>query len=177
MAGIGRRTRRALLWAPLLAVPVIGSARTAVSAYPSSQERYVYWLNEVNRRAIRRFGAMVLDRLADWQMSHSGMDTFRDLVSPRWWSNGGADFSRLLSRVRAPLGALRERVEAGIDGGFHRLPNLPPGSYAIASWDVLFEKTPYIYTEQLTLENHDGHLEEWKLAGYYLSPKPYFEYP
>jgi len=105
------------------------------------------------------------------------MDTFRDLVSPRWWSNDGADFSRLLSRVRAPLGALRERVEAGIDGGFHRLPNLPPGSYAIATWDVLFEKTPYIYTEQLTLENHDGQLEEWKLAGYYLSPKPYFEYP
>jgi hypothetical protein len=170
------RTRRALLCAPLLAGPVIGLTRPGGTTSLTSQEWYVYWLSDAKRCAIRSFGDTVLDRIADWQLGHGTRKDFQNLASPLWWSSRGADFLEVLSRVRAPLGLVRERVESGIDGGFRRLPNLPLGSYAIATWDVRLEKNPYIYTEQLTLASPSRDLQGWVLCGYYLSPKPYLEY-
>ncbi|WP_165856069.1 DUF4019 domain-containing protein [Marinobacter sp. JSM 1782161] len=159
--------------------PVVWAESSEDKNLVKQQEQYLYWMDQQTRNQVAERGEKVteaLDRIvrdgADvWNLYNRASQTLRDRYD--------FDAFKQAMKERTKLGVSENRIFAGVDGGFKRLPNLPGDrEYAIVKYDVTFQNHDLLYTEQVTLEKTEdtSSASAWRVVGYFVGKKPFYMY-
>ena len=173
---MNRRSAGAVILLSAASLPA-GSSAAATSG---QQGEYLYFLPEPDRTHAAAVAQQLLVEFDTVPIDARRLAGVYQRSAPAMRNQGSeAAFIERVSKYRAGLGARRERVLQGVEGGFRFLPNLPDGQYAIVVFDTVFgppSPAPLIYTEQLTLARDPARGSSWEMVDYYLDLKPFYKY-
>lgn len=171
--------RRSVAGLVLLSAAALPATRSA-AATGSQQAEYLYFLPERDRTQAATAAQQLLAEFDTVPIDARRLAGVYQRAAPALRKLGSeAAFVERVTKYRAGLGARRERVLQGVEGGFRFLPSLPDGQYAIVVFDTLFgtpSTSPLLYTEQLTLARDPARGSVWELVDYYLDLKPFYKY-
>lgn len=129
----------------LLALPASPSVLLAASeATAVASSAALEWLQKVD----------TANYSGSWQ---SAASMFKAAVSVQAWEQA-------VQSVRAPLGALRKRVEKSTKAT-STLPGAPDGQYVVIQYDTAFEGKAAAVETVIVSKDRDGF---WRVAGYFI---------
>ncbi|HEU4458682.1 MAG TPA: DUF4019 domain-containing protein [Methylibium sp.] len=118
-------------------------------------------VRQAAEKVLRVIDSQAADRAVINGLYESGSEALKGRYSE-------AAFGQRLYMIRRNLGPMVRRQFNMVSGGFHSLPNLPSGRYAIAMFETEFRATGgFARSEELTMSWNDA-AREWLFVEYYV---------
>lgn len=157
----------------------------------AKQQKYLFFVSDKERKTAQAAADKIvqqMQRLAWGTEKKSKNDDSEEMVtastiyreaSKNMRKRFPEDVFKGWMQTQSSRGKDLRRSSTGVLGGFKRLPNIEEDQeHVIVTYDVMFDTSGVIYTEQFTLVRGEGGSgsNNWVLDGYYIAPKPYYEY-